>query len=246
MAFWLTSIATLVSAQTPVPTPAPTPAPTMKPTPALTPAPTMKPTAPIASTMPPVPTPGAFHLKDLLDALVKRGDELVTSVNSRMTSFRAGNNYFVRALEDELRVLITVLADLKEEQKKPESAINQAFLLQATLQVNRHENILSEMLQLAEKANNDSSYRSLLEMVDALLARAYQDIGVLVVHQKQAEAKTIEEEIKKIEDLETKLKSINFNNSPEEAQKVVEQLLAHERLIEEELYRIEHLAPKML
>lgn len=180
-------------------------------------------------------------MKDLLDNLVKRGDELVAGVNSRITSYRTNNNYFVRALEDELRVLSTVLTDLKEEQTKPESAINQAFLLQATLQVTRHENILSEMLQLADKANNDPSYKSLLEMVDALLARAYQDIGMLVVHQKQAEAKGIEDEIKKIEELETRLKSLNFKNSPEEVQKTVESLLSFERAIEEELYRIEHM-----
>ena len=193
------------------------------------------------TTQPPVPTPGAFHMKDLLDALVKRGDELVANVSSKITTYRTNNNYFVRAIEDELRVLNTVLADLKVEQGKPDNAINQAFLLQATLQVTRHENILTEIFLLADKANNDPSYKSLLEMVDALLARAYQDYGMLVVHKQEVEGAKIEKEIKEIEILETKLKSLNFKTSPEEVQKVVEEMLRHERVIEEELYRIEHL-----
>ncbi len=195
----------------------------------------------VTPTLPPVPTPGAFHMKDLLDTLVRRGNDLVANVTSKLTAYRTANNYFVRAIEDELRVLNTVLTDLKEEQGKPESAFNQAFLLQATLQVTRHENILTEMFLLADKANNDPSYRSLLEMVDALLARAYQDYGMLVVHKKEAEGKEIEKQIAEIETLETKLKSLNFKTSPEEVQKVVEEMLQHERIIEEELYRIEHL-----
>ena len=166
---------------------------------------------------------------------------MVTKINTQITTYRTKNNYFVRAIENELRILTTLIADLKDERLKPATSINFLFLLQAELQVTRHENILTEMFQLAEKSNNDPTYHNLLEMVDILLSRAYQDIGMLVVHQKSHEGKAIEEEIKKIEALEQKLKSLNYKNTPEEVQKVVEQILSHERLLEEELYRIEHI-----
>ena len=175
--------------------------------------------------------------------MIKRGDQLVTKVNIDLAVFRATNNYFVRAIDDELRVLNVLLNDLREEVAKPQNVpINQAFLQQAELQLNRHENTLSEMLLLAEQANKNPQYQSLLNMVDALLARAYEDIGRLVSRGHTDQTKTINDQVKAVEELERYLKSLDYQHSTEEAQKVVENILTRERLIEEDLYRIEHLS----
>lgn len=178
-----------------------------------------------------------------IDQLISRGELLVTHGQEALKKFRSENNYFSKTLEDELVILTSTVDQLKKEKPNMNSTdpVTQAFLHQAEEQVTRHANQIEEVITLGNKNGTDPTYKELLNLLDVLLNRAYSDVGYLVMHNLANEAKTIQDEVHKLEDLEKQLKSINYNNSPEKAQLVIEQLLQHERVIESEMFRIEQL-----
>lgn len=156
-----------------------------------------------------------------------------------MQKFQNEKNYFLKPIQDQLALLESILNELKRDKDLPPDPVTDAFLNQAELQVTQHENNMKRLVHMAEVNGADPTYKMIVQMIDDLKTRSFQDIGNLMTHNANLDMSQLMNEIRKVEDMEKVLKSLDFRITPEQAQNAVQQLLVHEQVIEAELFRLE-------
>lgn len=186
----------------------------------------------------------AYNETEYIRSLLTRGDDLVNRVNGDMGKFHNESNYFLKAIQDEMQLLTSVLTDLRKALEGGNDPVNQAFISQAEIQLTQHENNMKDLLIMAETNGADPTYKLVCEMLDNLLTRSYQDIGNLVTHNNNLDMSKLMNEVRNVEVMEKTLKSIDYKHTPDQAQIAIEQLLEHERVIELELYKLEQIIHK--
>jgi len=176
-----------------------------------------------------------------LDALIRRGNGILERGRTELTRLRAKNSYFVEPVQAEVSRLEKFIAELPNLVKDLKITPVQLGLFEARLL--KYENDMLTLLLIEEEAAKDPTFTSLIAKVDALLTRAYTELGRLVVEKGAGFYVVVDmqKEITQLKETEDEIKRLDAeSHTNEKSAQVVERLLAHEQRLGELLFQAEH------